>query len=71
VANSYTEERHDKENSDVHFADSYGACSFWLLVRCCSRGGAYGGYKMKEKGYKTQSPATKEQQRNKESMDAD
>jgi hypothetical protein len=33
--------------------------------------GAYGGYKMKEKGYKTQSPITKEQQRNKESKDAD
>jgi len=26
--------------------------------------GAYGGYKMKEKGYKTQSPITKEKQEN-------
>jgi hypothetical protein len=33
--------------------------------------GAYGGYKMKEKGYKTQSPITKEQQKNEKDKDAD
>lgn len=31
--------------------------------------GAYGGYKMKEKGYKTQSPITKEKQDNEKDKD--
>ena len=31
--------------------------------------GAYGGYKMKEKGYKTQSPVTKENQHKEEDRD--
>ena len=34
----------------------------WYLAAAAAA--AYGGYKMKEKGYKTQSPITKEQQRN-------
>jgi hypothetical protein len=33
--------------------------------------GAYGGYKMKEKGYKTQSPITKEHQKSPKDKDAD
>lgn len=41
----------------------------WYFV--AAGAGAYGGYKLKEKGYKTQSPVTKDQQRNKESKDTD